>query len=92
MITKTVVFSLAALTCSVPAVFAQTYPRHRAHLHHRASVVAPQAYSSNWQADVIARATERAQTEPGITNELAPDSRQTATGGPVGGVPGYDGM
>ncbi len=40
---------------------------------------------------IIARQTERAQHEPGVTSELAPDAKQTATGGPSGGVPGFSG-
>ena len=90
MMTKMALFSLAALTFASPAL-ALNLSRHHAHHRHLVRVEAPQAYDGNWQAEVIARATERAQTEPGLTNELAPDSRQTATGGPVGGVPGYDG-
>ncbi len=40
---------------------------------------------------VVLNKTERARSEPGVTLELAPDAKETATGGPVGGVPGYDG-
>ena len=39
----------------------------------------------------MARATARAYTEPGVTQELAPDAKQSATGGPSGGVPGFSG-
>ncbi len=35
--------------------------------------------------------TRKAQHEPGVTLELEPDAKETATGGPVGGVPGRDG-
>ena len=35
--------------------------------------------------------TRQAQHEPGVTLELEPDAKQTATGGPVGGIPGRDG-
>ncbi len=41
---------------------------------------------------IIENATIRAQHEPGVTSELAPDAKQTATGGPVGGVPGFSGF
>ncbi len=34
---------------------------------------------------------ERAQHEPGVTQELEPDAKQSATGGPSGGVPGREG-
>ena len=46
-------------------------------------------YWGGWQAAVIARDTIEQQNAPGVTNELAPDNRATATGGPVGGVPGF---
>ena len=36
-------------------------------------------------------ATRRAAHEPGVTHELAPDAKETATGGPSGGIPGFDG-
>ena len=39
--------------------------------------------------EIILNQTERAQHEPGVTQELAPDAKQTATGGPSGGVPGF---
>ena len=39
----------------------------------------------------VAAAAARAQTEPGVTQELSPDARQSATGGPSGGVPGFSG-
>ena len=39
----------------------------------------------------VLNATERAKKEPGVTLELAPDAKETATGGPVGGPPGFDG-
>ena len=41
---------------------------------------------------IVLNATERARREPGVTLELSPDAKETATGGPVGGVPGFDGM
>ena len=41
---------------------------------------------------VVFNATRRAAHEPGVTNELAPDAKETATGGPSGGVPGFDGQ
>ena len=39
----------------------------------------------------VLNATVRAAGEPGVTLELAPDAKETATGGPVGGPPGFDG-
>ena len=40
---------------------------------------------------IVLNLTEKARREPGVTFELAPDAKETATGGPVGGVPGFDG-
>lgn len=40
---------------------------------------------------IVLNRTEQARREPGLTQELAPDAKETATGGPVGGVPGFDG-
>lgn len=61
-----------------------------------ASMPAPQAYggyygAAGWEARVNARLTAQAYREPGVTLELAPDAKQTATGGPSGGVPGFSG-
>ena len=44
-----------------------------------------------WEAQTNARLTAQAYREPGVTLELAPDSKQSATGGPSGGVPGFSG-
>lgn len=46
-------------------------------------------YAGGWQAAADARLTAKAYTEPGVTLELAPDAKLTATGGPSGGVPGF---
>ena len=56
----------------------------------------PQAYGGyygggGWEAETNARLTAQAYREPGVTLELAPDSKQSATGGPSGGVPGFSG-
>lgn len=40
---------------------------------------------------IVLNRTQEAQHEPGVTLDLAPDAKETATGGPVGGVPGFDG-
>lgn len=40
---------------------------------------------------IVLNETEKARREPGVTVEIAPDAKETATGGPVGGVPGFDG-
>ena len=40
---------------------------------------------------IVLRRGLAAQSEPGVTEELFPGSKQTATGGPVGGAPGSGG-
>ncbi len=45
----------------------------------------------NGPGSAVLNATVRAAGEPGMTLELAPDAKETATGGPVGGPPGFDG-
>ena len=58
--------------------------------HHHPRVFVP-AYGYQVPGAAVSAATERAQREPGVTSELAPDSKQTATGGPSGCVPGFEG-
>ena len=41
-------------------------------------------------ATVLKKSLE-AQHEPGVAQEIAPDAKQTATGGPSGGLPGLSG-
>ena len=41
-------------------------------------------------ATVLKKGVE-AQHEPGVTSEISPSAKQTATGGPSGGVPGNSG-
>lgn len=48
-------------------------------------------YAGSWEAAANARLTAKAYREPGVTLELAPDAKETATGGPSGGVPGFSG-
>lgn len=76
------------------------FGRDRLHHHRRRAAVAhgyAQPYAgyggsyADTQNDAVARATARAYTEPGVTQELAPDAKQSATGGPSGGVPGFSG-
>lgn len=76
-----VMIATAAIVVSASAVLTQGG-------HRRAA--APEAWGG-WQDEAVRAATERAQNEPGVTRELAPDARQTATGGPSGGVPGFSG-
>ena len=45
----------------------------------------------NGPGSAVLNATVRAAGEPGVIHELAPDAKETATGGPVGGPPGFDG-
>ena len=70
---------------------ADTYRRHPHHVARTYEYAAPGYPHYSRSADWIAAAAARAQTEPGVTSELSPDAKQTATGGPVGGVPGFDG-
>ena len=52
----------------------------------RAPTQSPQAPGA-----IVRQQTERSAREPGVTEELAPDAKETATGGPSGGVPGRSG-
>ena len=94
----------AALVLPTGTIVADALPkhvrRHASHVHAapRGEAAAnlvrdPYNDSSGWDMPgaIISSATRRSQREPGVTLELAPDARETATGGPVGGVPGYDG-
>lgn len=44
-------------------------------------------YAGGWEAASIAGLTAQAYREPGLTLELFPDAKLTATGGPAGGLP-----
>ena len=82
------------MLCASPA--AEARPHHgRLVAHHHSFRQAPYAaqvpYGYQGPGATIFALTARAQREPGVTEELAPDAKQTATGGPVGGVPGFDG-
>jgi hypothetical protein len=89
----------AVMVLTAPAV--QARPLHPRIVHHHATLpregAAPYAVEPNpyqgyeGPGSIVLNATERAKHEPGVTNELAPDAKETATGGPVGGVPGFDG-
>ena len=45
----------------------------------------------NGPGSTVLRKTLKAQHEPGVAEDLAPDAKQTATGGPSGGLPGMGG-
>ena len=85
----------ASLTLAATPAFA--WHRHHRLLHATTHPTSSPGYGSPyasegaWQAEAIARATARQQAAPGLTEELAPDAKETATGGPVGGVPGFSG-
>ena len=51
----------------------------------------PPAQSPEAPGAIVRQQTERSAREPGVTQELAPDAKETATGGPSGGVPGRSG-
>ena len=83
-------------TATVAVVPAYAGPYHHHHSHRAGSLNYygegySQSYGGSWEGEAIARATERMQYAPGVTNELAPDAKETATGGPAGGVPGFSG-
>ena len=83
----------AGLTFAATPAFA--WHRHHRPVHANAHPVPAYGYgypyAGGWQYDAIARATAAEQAAPGLTNELAPDAKETATGGPSGGVPGFSG-
>lgn len=103
----TVVAAAAALV-ALPAAARPAHHRGHHHAHAArgyaapaygtaASPYPPQATggyygSPGWEAAVNARRTAEAYREPGVTLELAPDAKQTATGGPAGGIPGFSGQ
>ena len=80
--TSTMALAFAGMAATATVASAQTYQG-------RSAYAQPYQYAPG---EIIARRTAQAQRDPGVTNELAPDSSQTATGGPVGGVPGFDGQ
>ena len=49
-------------------------------------------YAGSWEAAANARLTAQAYREPGVTLELDPFAKQTATGGPSGGLPSRGGF
>ena len=81
-VTSKIALAALALAAAAPVASAQTY-------HGRSAYVDP--YYDGGAGGIIARETERAQRESGVTSEFAPGSKQTATGGPVGGIPGFSG-
>ena len=98
---RTMVCGAAALVLTTGTALAG-HLHHRYRVSHHRSFVAPYSdpaygYASpspaGWisSAEIVRQATARAYLEPGTTLELAPDAKETATGGPVGGVPGFDG-
>ena len=92
---------LTAIAAGLALVASPALARHRHHHFVHADRLpapaygygypSPYAYEGGWQAEVIARAAAAQQASPGLTEELAPDAKETATGGPVGGVPGFSG-
>ena len=97
-------FVLAPLALCLAVVPAFAGPWHH-HLHHAAKIARNAVQSQEPYAGLnsnpyasytgpgsaVLNATVRSEREPGVTLELAPDAKETATGGPVGGVPGFDG-
>lgn len=85
---KRAVLTATSLVFALSAAPAFAEHAHRLHTHRSVAVDPTVGYAPG---EIIRDATERAQREPGVTSELAPDAKQTATGGPVGGVPGFEG-
>ena len=58
-----------------------------------AAQVPPRGFYNNYYGPgaTVLRRGVAAQYEPGATQEIEPDAKQTATGGPVGGLPGRSG-
>ena len=72
-----------------PAVYAQ---QDGAAFNAGAAQVPPKGTYDNYRgpgATVLKRGLD-AQHEPGVAQEIAPDAKQSATGGPAGGLPGRD--
>ena len=84
-------FRWIAAAAVVTLAVSPALARHRHHPVPPAAPALPYAYWGGWQTEAIARATARQQAAPGLTEELAPDAKETATGGPAGGVPGFSG-
>jgi hypothetical protein len=79
----------AALLATAPAAFAQSGSEFNAGA---AQVPPPGTYDHyNGPGSTVLRKSLQAQHEPGVTQELSPSAKQTATGGPSGGVPGLSG-
>ena len=96
---------IAACLVAAPAVAGPTVHAHWHHHHRRAPAVAARVQSQEPYAGLnsnpyagytgpgsaVLNATVQSERDPGVTLELAPDAKETATGGPVGGPPGFDG-
>ncbi len=101
---KSFVLLAPVALCLAAAPAAATPWRH--HHHHAATAVARAPVQSQepyaglnrnpyagytGPGSAVLNATVQSERDPGVTLELAPDAKETATGGPVGGPPGYDG-
>ena len=88
---QTILFSAATLVLmaiAAPALAESSAPYYR---NSQEPAPLPEVPKDNAPGSIIIRKTIRAQAEPGVTTEIAPDSKQTATGGPSGGIPGASG-
>ena len=58
-----------------------------------AAQVPPQGFYDGYQGpgSTVLRSGLAAQHDPGVSEELSPGAKQTATGGPAGGLPGFGG-
>ena len=86
--------SVAVLLAASPASARRA--RHAGvHFHHRLAygdapdvpLPAPFDPYANAPGYIVEAATNRARREPGVTTEIDPTAKETATGGPSGGIP-----
>lgn len=70
-----------------------SYGRGAGSFNAGAAQVPPPGFYDGYQGPgaTVLRRGVAAQVEPGATEEIAPGAKQTATGGPAGGVPGFGG-
>ena len=81
--------SISAVSLVMAASAQAQVRHHKPNLAHHQLDRQPAVYQG--PGSIVFNRTVRSQHEPGVTEELAPDAKQTATGGPSGGVPGFDG-
>lgn len=89
---KSAAFSFA-LTVGVLSTTSVAFAQSGSQFNAGAAHIPPRHAYDNYHgpgATVLKRG-RAAQDEPGVAEELSPDAKQTATGGPVGGSPSSGG-